>query len=382
MNILMITVEYPPDTWGGIATATELMSQGFKQLGHSVTVLTSSNQSRYFLGKHGERIQTLSCGNFGDEHPIYHAYDRVEASRALSTHMFELIKDRLKSFDFIICHSVELHSFCQRVRGLYNRKIAYFCHGLHVQEHFLESELIEEQRLAVASCDFGLVATLAMKNQCVNLFRSTNFIHLPLPLNLLLSNRPKKMRQRSPKLELLAAGRAVWQKGFAELIEGLASADARDVQLNIIIGHGNAAYIERCKALSAHHPSLEVHFHSWMNRSMVLDQMRAAHAVVVPSHFEPLGLVAVEAISQRTAVWAANVGGLPEVLGPAHSIPFLEWTEGRLDDGSIRKGLVVLKSNEIVTNSVSETIEHINAHYSLYHFARESEACLCCIKES
>jgi glycosyltransferase involved in cell wall biosynthesis len=46
----------------------------------------------------------------------------------------------------------------------------------------------------------------------------------------------------------------------------------------------------------------------------------AADVCVVPSHYEPFGLVAIEAMANRTPVVASNVGGLqftvvPEVTG-------------------------------------------------------------------
>jgi len=55
-------------------------------------------------------------------------------------------------------------------------------------------------------------------------------------------------------------------------------------------------------------------FQQWMPRSELLGHMRAADVVVVPSRYEPFGLVAVEALAMGTAVIATEVGGLQEIV--------------------------------------------------------------------
>ncbi len=48
--------------------------------------------------------------------------------------------------------------------------------------------------------------------------------------------------------------------------------------------------------------------------------MLAAHAVVVPSRREGLGLVAVEALALGRPVIASRTGGLPEVVTPGAGV--------------------------------------------------------------
>ncbi len=49
-------------------------------------------------------------------------------------------------------------------------------------------------------------------------------------------------------------------------------------------------------------------------RAALYERMATAHAVVVPSRREGLGLVAVEALALGRPVIASHVGGLPEVV--------------------------------------------------------------------
>lgn len=74
----------------------------------------------------------------------------------------------------------------------------------------------------------------------------------------------------------------------------------------------------------------------------------AADACVVPSHYEPFGLVAIEAMASRTPVVASNVGGLrftvvPEVTGllapPKDEAAFASAIERILADPALRDRL-------------------------------------------
>ena len=83
-----------------------------------------------------------------------------------------------------------------------------------------------------------------------------------------------------------------------------------------------------------------------VDRPVLAQWYRAADLVVVPSHSESFGLVAIEAQACGTPVVAARVGGLPTAVGDAgvlvdgHAIP--DWTdavESLLRDGPRRLAL-------------------------------------------
>jgi D-inositol-3-phosphate glycosyltransferase len=74
-----------------------------------------------------------------------------------------------------------------------------------------------------------------------------------------------------------------------------------------------------------------VRFVKPVERPVLADWYRAADVVVVPSHSESFGLVAIEAQACGTPVVAADVGGLPTAVGDAgvlvegHAVP--AWTD-------------------------------------------------------
>jgi glycosyltransferase involved in cell wall biosynthesis len=120
--------------------------------------------------------------------------------------------------------------------------------------------------------------------------------------------------EEGPPWRLVAVGRASPEKGFDVLLEAvhLARRDGTDVTLDIVgDGPDRAALEARSAQLGL---AGAVRFLGPLPRAVLYERMAAAHAVVVPSRREGLGLVAVEALALGRPVIASRVGGLPEVV--------------------------------------------------------------------
>ena len=120
--------------------------------------------------------------------------------------------------------------------------------------------------------------------------------------------------EEGPPWRLVAVGRASPEKGFDVLLEAvhLARRDGADVTLDIVgYGPDRAALEARGAQLGL---AGAVRFLGPLPRAVLYERMAAAHAVVVPSRREGLGLVAVEALALGRPVIASRVGGLPEVV--------------------------------------------------------------------
>jgi len=109
-----------------------------------------------------------------------------------------------------------------------------------------------------------------------------------------------------PPLRLFAAGRLSPEKGFDVLMAAVGEL-GRDVVVEVA-GDGP----ERA-ALRAAAPAT-VRFLGEVPRAEVHARMAAAHAVVVPSRREALGIVAAEALALGVPVVASRVGGLAELV--------------------------------------------------------------------
>lgn len=109
----------------------------------------------------------------------------------------------------------------------------------------------------------------------------------------------------------LAAGRfSDYVKGADLLFRAFSSLHRQhpDVRLETAVDHPRfSELLDSASAAACTH-------HGWLNRESLHCAMRDADVVIVPSRYEPFGLVALEAMAMGTTVIAMGVGGLGEIV--------------------------------------------------------------------
>lgn len=114
---------------------------------------------------------------------------------------------------------------------------------------------------------------------------------------------------------LLFVGRLVSVKGADLAIEALSRLRAQGVETTLTIcGDGPERgrledQVRRAGLGGA------VTFEGWTDPDELVDQYRCSQLLLVPSRYEPFGIVALEAIASGCPVVAARTGGLPEAVG-------------------------------------------------------------------
>lgn len=110
-----------------------------------------------------------------------------------------------------------------------------------------------------------------------------------------------------PPLRLVAVGRLAREKGFGVLLDAMRMLEV-DVHLDVF-GDGTAR-----GELEAAATELDVTFHGARPRAEIAEALSRAHALVVPSLREGLGMVALEALAVGRPVIASGTGGLVETV--------------------------------------------------------------------
>ncbi len=117
-----------------------------------------------------------------------------------------------------------------------------------------------------------------------------------------------------PPWRLIAVGRASPEKGFDVLLDAMALARDRGADLRLeVIGSGPERRSLEEQRARLHLEDL-VSFVDPLPRAELHARISSAHALVVPSRREGLGLVAVEALALDRPVIASRAGGLEEVV--------------------------------------------------------------------
>lgn len=147
----------------------------------------------------------------------------------------------------------------------------------------------------------------ALRDEVVASFalRADDVPVLPMPLRM----RPAGPWDPAPAppLRLAAVGRLVPEKGFDVLLEALGDLDAT---LDLV-GDGPAAASLRRQAAPL---GDRVRFWGTRDRGEIAGILAGAHALVVPSRREGLGMVALEALAVGCPVVASRTGGLVDVV--------------------------------------------------------------------
>jgi len=132
---------------------------------------------------------------------------------------------------------------------------------------------------------------------------------------------PATNRARTPHTILVAA-RLEPLKGIDLAIKILAEIPATQRPKLIISGAPTAGfegYDTHLRDLAVHNNVADfVEFVGPLKREVLADQMRQAQVVVIPSHSETYGLVALEAAACRTPVIAQETGGLVDAVAAPH----------------------------------------------------------------
>lgn len=122
-----------------------------------------------------------------------------------------------------------------------------------------------------------------------------------LPMPVLMPSAGPWSPPPAPPLRLVAVGRNTPEKGFDVLLEAMARVRSGGIDVHLdLFGEGT-------EAAAGHGP---------VDRQVIAAALASAHAMVVPSRREGLGLVAAEALVVGCPVIASATGGLVELVEP------------------------------------------------------------------
>jgi 1,4-alpha-glucan branching enzyme len=148
---------------------------------------------------------------------------------------------------------------------------------------------------------------------------------LSRPIRDLGSLRPRQRTQSDDPAVVVYAGRITPEKGLAIVIEALGAArcDA-PVELRIAGVIEEHSYWSHCQQLQTvatrRNPDLTITYLGHLDYDSTDELFRQADIVTVPSQWpEPLGAVALEAMSAGAAVIASGVGGLTDTVVHDHN---------------------------------------------------------------
>lgn len=121
-------------------------------------------------------------------------------------------------------------------------------------------------------------------------------------------------RTQYPTPLVVFTGRLEWEKGVHTLIDALPRLRRQVPGVHLVIAGRGSADAQLQQQVKAKRLGKRVSFSGWLPEEQLHALVAAADAVVVPSLYEPFGIVALEAASVGAPLVVARTGGLAELV--------------------------------------------------------------------
>jgi len=312
MRITHLAWEYPPLIYGGIAPHVAHLAQAQAADGHHVTVITQHHPAAPADAVvAGVRVVRVA------HHPpaLPFSEETLLAWVAALNNAMSTAQVRLPPADVVHAHDwVTAYAAAVAAHGLGQRLVVTF-HSTERGRHQgnlpsgLARSVDELESWLAAIAQRVITCSSSMADDVARQFGVDPTV-IPNGVDTAawaLERRP------DPVPVLVFAGRLEWEKGVFDLIDAMPALRRRIPGIRLVVagrGGQQSALEERVRRKRvARSVSLAGH----VGQDELAALFARAHAVVVPSRYEPFGIVALEAAAAGAPLVLASAGGLAEI---------------------------------------------------------------------
>ena len=327
MRVLILSWEFPPIVEGGLARHVRKLTEQLAAAGHDVHVLTrGGDHAPAEEERHGVTVHRV-------REPAF-PRDDLDAFLAwvaqMNADMLATGAELLERFEFDLLHShdwlvaVAAQRLAARMRVPWVVTVHATEHGRHqgwVDKH-PQSYIHSVEKRMVHRADRVIACSKYMRGHIAEVFDlppaavtvipngiDPSDLHVPGDLAALRA----RYTEPGEKLVLLA-GRLVYEKGFQVALDALPRVMRRVGDVRFLVA-GTGTHEEELKAQAERlRLSRFGTFAGWLGDDALHGLYRIADLCVIPSLYEPFGLVALEAMASGCPCVAADTGGLREVV--------------------------------------------------------------------
>jgi glycogen(starch) synthase len=327
MRVLLISWEYPPVIEGGLARHVRKLAEHLVAEGVEVHVLTrGGGHLPVEEDRHGVVVHRVAEPPFPKDVSAFVRWvdEMNDDMRALGDELCERIEFALvHSHDWLVAQAAE--RLARRHRLPWVTTVHATEYGRHqgwVQKH-PQSHIHGAERAMVRRADRVITCSRYMRGHVAGVFgiRRAKITVIPNgidprdlePVVDDLDGLRAKYARPDERLVLLV-GRLVYEKGFHLALDALAPVVKRLGNVRFVVAGTGTAEAEL--KLQARRLGLRRYgsFVGWVGDDMLHSLYRVAEIVIVPSIYEPFGLVALEAMASGCLCVVADTGGLREVV--------------------------------------------------------------------
>jgi glycogen(starch) synthase len=329
MRVLMFSWEYPPVVEGGLARHVEGLAEQLVAQGVEVHVISRGPSATAHEERDGVLVHRVAQAPFPrdvDAFLRWVAGMNREMSALADGLATELDIDLVHSHDWLVADAAR--ATARRLERPWAVTVHATEHGRHqgwVQKH-PQSAIHRAERRMAREADHLITCSRYMRGHVADVFGVSRrrITALRNGIDLQTMDPPTNVASARAGLaapdELLVVlvGRLVYEKGFHLALDALAPlvrerGPARPPVRFAVVGTGTA---EEELRRQARRLGLERAgtFLGWVDDERLRELYAAADACVVPSIYEPFGIVALEAMASGCPCIVADTGGLREIV--------------------------------------------------------------------
>src|SRR5690242_14409708 len=379
-RVLILSWEYPPIVEGGLARHVRKLSEQLVRQGHDVHVLTrGGGHLEPEEDRHGVTVHRVREPEF--------PRDDLDAFIAWVEHMNDDMLaagtelgggfDVVHSHDWLVAAAARRLARRRRLPWLVTVHATEF--GRHqgwVDKH-PQSHIHAVEKRMVRAADRVITCSHYMRGHVRDVFGVEGVTVIPNgidPRDLQpVADLPRlRARFAAPDEKLvLLVGRLVYEKGFHLALDALPGLIRRVGGVRFLVAGSGTAEAE-LKA-QAERLGLMEHgtFLGWTGDDTLHSLYRIADLCLVPSLYEPFGLVALEAMASGCPTIVADTGGLREVVPPGRRVGLR--FRARSTRSLERMAYQLLTSEELRERLVAEASEHV-LRFDWADVARQTES--------
>ena len=380
MKILMLTWEYPPRIVGGIARVVHDLSKRLIKDGHEVTVVTYRDNADVPEYENDKGVNVYRVDNY-----MIHPNNFIDWIMQLNFNMLSKATEIINKeggFDVIHAHDWLVTYAAKSLKNAYDIPIVA---TIHATEAGRNSGIHDETQRYINDTEWLLtyeateviVNSNYMKNEIQRLFGLPFDKINVIPNGINLSNftgieRDYDFRRQyamdNEKI-ILYVGRLVYEKGVQHLIAAMPKilSNYNDAKL-IIAGRGGMMDELRAEASNLGLND-KIYFTGYLNSKQVQKMYKCADVAVLPSTYEPFGIVALEAMLAGVPTVVSDVGGLDEIV--THGVDGMKSYAGNAN--SIADSVTaLLYDHQLATNVSKKAKQKVKDQFNWEKIAQDT----------
>ncbi|MFY2858690.1 glycosyltransferase family 4 protein [Mycobacterium sp. THU-M104] len=331
MKILMVSWEYPPVVVGGLGRHVHHLSTALAEAGHDVVVLcrrpSGTDPSTHPTSDEiDEGVRVIAAAQ--DPHEFGFGTDMMAWTLAMGHAMVRagmVIKrhdtdrpwrpDVVHAHDWLVAHpAIALAQFYDvpMVSTIHateaGRHSGWVSGSISRQVHAIESWLVRES-------DSLITCSASMGEEITELFGPGLAGITVIRNGIDVTRWPfAPRRPRTGPAELLYLGRLEYEKGVHDIIAALPRIRRSHPGTSLTVAGTGTRQNRLVEQARKHRVLRSTRFVGHLGHPELLAALHRADAAVLPSHYEPFGIVALEAAAAGAPLVTTNIGGLGEAV--------------------------------------------------------------------